>query len=116
MNSAPATEETRVTVDEVKERMDRGEPFTFIDARNPEAWGEAESKLPGAIRIPVDDLDQHLTEIPHDRAVIVYCTCPHEASAADVAVKLIDAGRKSVHPLFGGFDAWVAAGLPVEQK
>ena len=45
-------EATRVTVDEVKQRMDRGEVFTFVDTRNPKAWGEAKTKLPGAIRIP----------------------------------------------------------------
>ena len=44
-------ETTRVTVDEVKERMDRGEQFTFVDTRNPTAWGEAETKLPAAVRV-----------------------------------------------------------------
>ena len=67
-------EATRVTVDEVKERMDRGEQFTFVDTRNPQAWGEAETKLPGAVRVPADELEQHLAEIPRDRAVITYCT------------------------------------------
>jgi rhodanese-related sulfurtransferase len=69
-----AVEATRVTVDEVRERMERGEQFTFVDTRNPQAWGEAETKLPGAIRVPADELEQHLEEIPRDRAVITYCT------------------------------------------
>lgn len=67
-------EATRVTVDEVKERMDRGEPFAFVDTRNPQAWGESDVKLPGAIRVRADELEQHLSEIPRDRAVITYCT------------------------------------------
>jgi len=67
-------EATRVTVDEVKERLDRGESFTFVDTRNPKAWAEAETKLPGAIRIPAEEVEQHLDEIPHDRTVITYCT------------------------------------------
>jgi len=67
-------EATRVTVDEVKERMDRGEAFTFVDTRNPTAWGEADTKLPGAIRVPANEVDQHLNEIPRDRTVITYCT------------------------------------------
>ena len=65
---------TRVTVDEVAERMARGEPFAFVDTRNPKAWAESETKLPGAIRIPADEIDKHLDEIPRDRAVITYCT------------------------------------------
>ena len=67
-------EATTVTVDEVKERMDRGEAFTFVDTRNPKAWAEADTKLPGAIRIPADEAEQHLDQIPRDRTVITYCT------------------------------------------
>ena len=67
-------EATRVTVDEVKERMDRGEQFAFVDTRNPQAWGEADAKLPGALRVPADEGERHLNEIPRDRAVITYCT------------------------------------------
>ena len=67
-------EATRVTVDEMKQRMDRGEAFTFVDTSNPKAWAEAETKLPGALRIPAEEVEQHLNEIPHDRSVITYCT------------------------------------------
>jgi rhodanese-related sulfurtransferase len=67
-------EATRVTPDEVKERMDRGEQFTFVDTRNPKAWDEATRKLPGAIRLPAEEVEQHLNEIPRDRSVITYCT------------------------------------------
>ena len=65
---------TRITVDEVGERLNRGEPFAFVDTRNPQAWGESDQKLPGAIRVPAGELDQHLDEIPHDRVVVTYCT------------------------------------------
>jgi len=109
-------EVTRVTIDEIKERMDRGEQFTFIDARNSEAWAEAETKLPGALRITADELEQHLSEISHERTVITYCTCPHEASSAEVAQKLAARGFRNVHPLFIGFEAWEKAGLPLEPK
>ena len=67
-------EVTRVTVDELKERMDRGEQFAFVDTRNSTAWGQANKKLPGAIRVPADEVEKHLDEIPTDRTVITYCT------------------------------------------
>lgn len=67
-------EVTRVTVDEVKERMDRGEAFTFVDTRNPNAWSQADTKLPGAIRVPAAEVEQYLDQIPRDRTVITYCT------------------------------------------
>ncbi|HEU4508030.1 MAG TPA: rhodanese-like domain-containing protein [Pyrinomonadaceae bacterium] len=67
-------EVTRITADEVKERLERGEEFTFIDTRNPQAWSQSDRKLPNAIRVLGSELDQHLDEIPKDRAVITYCT------------------------------------------
>lgn len=67
-------ETTRITVDEIGERLNRGEPFAFLDTRNPQAWGESDQKLPGAIRVPAGELDRHLDEIPHDRVVVTYCT------------------------------------------
>lgn len=67
-------EATRITVGEVRARMKKGEPFTFIDSRNPKAWSEADQRIPGAIRVPSDDVASHLSEIPHDRAIVTYCT------------------------------------------
>ena len=67
-------EVTRITVDEVSERLNRGEQFAFVDTRNPTAWGEADQKLPGAIRVPPEEVDNHVNEIPRDRVVITYCT------------------------------------------
>ncbi len=67
-------EATRITVDEVRERLDRGEEFAFVDTRNPKAWAESEQKLPHAMRVPADELTAHLNEIPRDRTIITYCT------------------------------------------
>lgn len=68
------TEVARVTPEEVARRMERGEAFTFIDARNPQAWGGSGVKIPGAIRVPADDIGKHLPEIPRGRPVVAYCT------------------------------------------
>ena len=74
MQGESSMEATRITTDEVKERMDRGEEFAFVDTRNPKAWAESDKKLPNAIRVPAEELGQHLEEIPKDRAVLTYCT------------------------------------------
>jgi rhodanese-related sulfurtransferase len=57
---------------------------------------------------------QRLKDLPRDREIIVYCTCPSEASAARVAKILMNHGFKRVRPLHGGLEAWVAAGYAVE--
>ncbi len=69
-----AVEVTRVTPDEVKTRLDRGEKFAFVDARNDEAWAESDVKLPGAVRLPVQEAGRRAGELPRDRTIITYCT------------------------------------------
>ena len=64
----------RITADELKHRMDLHEPLTIIDARAPDAWKSSNVRIPGAIRVPPDDVDTHLSEIPRDRVIVAYCT------------------------------------------
>jgi rhodanese-related sulfurtransferase len=70
----PVTDNVRILVDEVRRRMNAGEQFAFLDTRNPQAWGESDVKIPGALRVPAGDAEQHLAEIPRDRPIITYCT------------------------------------------
>jgi len=67
-------DDLRISVDELRRRMEAGEDFTIIDTRNPQAWGDSDVKLPGAIRVPIGDLQQHISEIPRDKPIVTYCT------------------------------------------
>jgi len=67
-------EAPRMTIDELKRRMDTGEQFTIIDTRNPQAWAESEVMMPGAIRMPIDELANHLPQIPKSKPIVAYCT------------------------------------------
>jgi rhodanese-related sulfurtransferase len=64
----------RITVDELKRRMEAGEDFVLIDVRNPQAWAESDSMLPEAIRVPMDKLEENLPRIPKNKPVVAYCT------------------------------------------
>jgi rhodanese-related sulfurtransferase len=64
----------RITVQELKKRMDAGEDFTVIDVRNPQAWAEAQTVIPGAIRVTLDKLEEMLPRIPKNKPVVAYCT------------------------------------------
>ncbi len=67
-------EAPRISAEELKRRIDSGEDFTIIDVRNPAAWAQSDTMMPGAIRTPLDELQQQLKRIPKDRPVVVYCT------------------------------------------
>ncbi len=74
MKNPIPSEASRITVDDAYGRFERGEPILFIDCRNPKAWSESSVKLPGAIRIPADDVRSHVVGIPRGRTMVTYCT------------------------------------------
>jgi rhodanese-related sulfurtransferase len=65
---------SRITVDELRKRMESGEDFTIIDVRSPDAWAESDTMIPESIRMPLDELDDNLARIPKNRPVVAYCT------------------------------------------
>ena len=104
----------RVSVDELRDMMDRGKVGKVIDVRSPISQA-ATGKIPGAVTVDFKNLRVDLLAIAPESEVIVYCACPNEYTAAKVAKALIQHGFKNVRPLFGGIEAWIAAGHPVEQ-
>ena len=68
------TDAPRITVDELKRRMEAGEKFVLIDVRNPQAWAESDTMLPEAIRVPLEKLEENLPGIPKNKPVVAYCT------------------------------------------
>ena len=104
----------RITPDELKQKLDNREPVTIIDLRHSLDFLPEPYFIPGAIRVPLEELEKRQSEIPRDREVVLYCTCPNEASSAMTATKLRQYGINRVRPLLGGFHGWRDLGLPVE--
>lgn len=67
-------EAPRISIEDVQARIFKGEDFFFIDTRNPRAWAESDVKIPGAVRIPLDEAEDALAEIPKDKPIVTYCT------------------------------------------
>jgi membrane protein DedA with SNARE-associated domain/rhodanese-related sulfurtransferase len=104
----------RITVEELRSLIERGKQPVVVDVRS-EVAREADGRfIPGALAMGVGEIDARLRELPKDRDLVFYCTCPNEASAAQVAKRLIELGYTRVRPLAGGLDAWAAAGHRIE--
>ena len=104
----------RISVDELYRLMDTGETPLIVDVRSPIARTLEPRHIPGALHLPLHGFEEHIRELPRDRDIILYCSCPNEASAAQVAKLLMNSGFVRVRPLAGGLDAWIEAGHPVE--
>ena len=72
--TADTPQPDRVTPEQVKAWMDEGVEITFVDSRNATAWRAAVTKIPGAVRVPANQVDSHLSEIPRDSRIVAYCT------------------------------------------
>ena len=103
----------RVNVTELYSMLQGEPPPIVLDVRSKSALELDPRMVPGAVHIPPEDVATLLASIKHDGEVILYCTCPNEASAARVARLLIQHGVVRVRPLLGGLEAWIAAGYPV---
>lgn len=106
----------RITPEELKQKLDTKEPIAILDLRHPLDFLPQPYTIPGAIRIPIEQLENRQDEIPHDRELVVYCTCPNEASSAMTVIRLRQYGIRQVRPLAGGFYGWRERGFPVESK
>lgn len=104
----------RLTPQDLMDKLRQGEPLVIVDLRSRAEFEANPQKLPGAIRMALEELQKRAAEIPRDRDVILYCTCPNEATSARVALLLRSQGVKRVRPLAGGYDAWRSLQFPLE--
>ncbi len=103
----------RISVDDLYALMEAAGAPVILDVRSHSARQLDPRVIPNALHVPPDEVARHIGHLPRDREVILYCSCPNEASAANLARILVRHGFKRVRPLQGGLDAWVAAGFPV---
>jgi rhodanese-related sulfurtransferase/predicted transcriptional regulator len=92
--------------DELIARMARGD-VVLVDVRPQEEY--AAGHIEGARSIPIDELEQRLSELPRRREVVAYCRGPYCAYAHEAVRQLRAAGRKA-RRLEDGWPEWRLAG------
>jgi membrane protein DedA with SNARE-associated domain/rhodanese-related sulfurtransferase len=103
----------RISVEELIEMIDAGNIPIILDVRTERAR-LADGIIPGALAAHPNDLQPLLTKLQRDTEIVVYCSCPNEASAATAARHLKKAGFKRIRPLLGGVEAWLGAGRKLD--
>jgi|SRR5208283_4410940 len=105
---------SRLEPQALKEQLEAGEAVYIVDLRHPLELLADPFTLPGALHFSPQDVTARHQEIPRDRDVVLYCTCPSEATAAKTAMTLLKLGIERVRPLRGGFDEWKKLGYPLD--
>jgi rhodanese-related sulfurtransferase len=103
----------RLEPQELKEMIDSGQPVFIVDLRHPLDYLPDPRTLPGALSLTPDKLMEESERIPQDREIVLFCTCPSEATAARMALALRKIGIHRVRPLRGGFEEWRRLGYPL---
>ena len=96
---------------EVLERAKKG-LVVVLDVRPPEEFSAGH--LPGAVNIPIHELEKRLRELPKRKEVIAYCRGPYCLMSYDAVSLLRKKGIKA-RRLEAGLPEWRAAGLRVER-
>jgi adenylyltransferase/sulfurtransferase len=87
---------------QVKQRLDAGEPLRLLDVREP--WECAIASLPGSIHIPMGQIVARWQELDASSPLIVVCKAG--SRSRQVARFLSAQGFGQVANLTGGIDAW----------
>jgi membrane protein DedA with SNARE-associated domain/rhodanese-related sulfurtransferase len=104
----------RITVDELHQKQKSGEKPVILDLRSPVELEQNPSLICGAVHMTMDEIQLRQQEIPRDREIILYCSCPNEVSSARIALQLHKNGITRVRPLLGGIAAWRERNYPTE--
>jgi len=91
-----------LSVEELKEKRDRGERFTLLDVREPHEW--AISELPGSVRIPLGTLPQNHRQLSSGDEIVVYCRTGGRSTEA--VQFLLANGYAKARNLVGGINRW----------
>jgi rhodanese-related sulfurtransferase len=93
------------------ERVARGE-VTVLDVRPVEEYRAAH--LPGAMSLPLKELESRLEQLPRDQEIVAYCRGPYCLLAMEAVERLRSHGFQATRLEDSVFD-WRAHGLPVEE-
>jgi rhodanese-related sulfurtransferase len=98
------SEVPEISVTELKQRLDRGEPLTIIDVRDPHEWDIGNLEEHGARLIPLGELPERFGEIDPEEEVVLQCRSG--ARSARALEFLRERGYPRLWNLKGGILAW----------
>ncbi|GAC1411941.1 MAG: rhodanese-like domain-containing protein [Candidatus Velthaea sp.] len=91
-----------LSVADFKRKRDAAEDLVLLDVREP--YEVAVASLPHATLIPMMEIPQRYTELPHGKDIVVMCH--HGVRSETVANFLLANGYTNVANLIGGINAW----------
>ena len=102
----------RIEVQELAQRIARGEPLVILDVRQRAAQPHPSATIPGALAVSFEQLEAiTFPGLGSDGPIVTFCDCPNDVSAARAAMLLRKRGWQA-RVLRGGYDSWTRHGPP----
>ena len=96
----------------LRERVLSG-AVTLLDVRPREEY--LAGHIPGALCVPLEELEQRLDSLPREQEIVAYCRGPYCVLAVEAVERLKARGFKA-HRMEDGVVEWRSLGLPVEES
>lgn len=103
-----------ISAQELRDAFDSGQPVLLFDVRQPLDLLAYPELIPGAQRLPPEEVMETPSLIPMHKDVVVYCTCPSDKTSRMVLDRALRLGLSRIRFLRGGLAAWKSLGFPVE--
>ena len=105
-----------IEVNELKRRLDRGDPVTVVDVRGPAEFTGPLGHIANARNIPITELDSRLAELSGLERAPIVLVCLTDKRSAAAAGTLRAAGFSQINVLRRGMERWNESGLPVVER
>ena len=102
------TNPAHITVTQAYQKYQQG--AFILDVRTQSEWDQAH--IANSALIPMDELHNHINELPKNQDIIIVCLTGHHAEEGVTLLR--KAGLSRVACMTGGLTAWKAAGYPLE--
>jgi rhodanese-related sulfurtransferase len=102
---------TEITVQELKEKITKGDKFKFVDCREQNEWNEAH--IEGATLIPLSEFPQKYENILTDKNETIVIQCRSGKRSMNACMFLLGKGYNNLINLEGGILGWMDEGYPV---
>lgn len=103
-----------ISADQLQSMMASGQKVLLFDVRQPLDLLAYPELIPGATRIPPQDVLDKPSVLPRNEDIVVYCTCPGDKTSRIVLHRALALGFTRIKFLTGGLGAWKTSGYPVE--
>jgi rhodanese-related sulfurtransferase len=103
-----------ISVEQLQSMMVSGQKVLLFDVRQPLDLLAYPELIPGAKRIPPQEVLDQPSLIPRNEDIVVYCTCPGDKTSRMVLRRALTLGFTRIKFLTGGLVAWRTNGYPVE--